>query len=350
MKRALILVGVAAVLFFGFACSDGSVPEVSDIRGAGATFPYPLYAKMFDEYNSIFGVRVNYQGIGSSGGIKELLNKTVDFGGTDAFMTDAMLEETGGEIVHVPTCLGAVAVTYNLPNGTPILLSQDVLADIFLGKIERWNDERIASVNEGVELPDLLVIVVHRSDGSGTTNIFTDFLTSVSPEWADTVGVGKSVEWPAGIGAAKNSGVAGMIKETPGAVGYVELAYAVENDMAVALIENRSGNFPDPTRLDTVRTAAGDIPDDTRISLVNTTAVDGYPIAGFTWIILFRELNYDGRTREDARALVDLLWWMIHDGQIYCESLLYAPLSDDAVEKAEGIIKSITYDGEPLLQ
>jgi phosphate transport system substrate-binding protein len=304
---------------------------------------------MFDEYNAVYGVRVNYQGIGSSGGIKELLNKTVDFGGTDAFMSDDMLSEVDGEIVHIPTCLGAVAISYNLSGAEKIKLSADVLADIFLGKIERWDDERIAALNEGVELPDLLIIVVHRSDGSGTTNIFTDFLAGISPEWTDTVGVGKSVDWPAGIGAAKNSGVAGMIKETPGSIGYIELAYAVENDMAVALIENGSGNFPDPTRLDSVRAAAGDIPNDTRISLVNTTAEDGYPIAGFTWIILFRELNDDGRTREDAKALVDLLWWMTHEGQIYCEPLSYAPLSDDAVGKAENIIRSITYDGEPLL-
>ena len=350
MKKTIVLGSIAAVLLFGFACTDGSIPDVSDIRGAGATFPYPLYAKMFNEYNTIFDIKVNYQGIGSSGGIKELINKTVDFGGTDAFMTDDMLEEITGEVVHIPTCLGAVAVSYNLPDRTSLMLSQDVLADIFLGKIERWDDERIAALNEGIDLPDLLIIVVHRSDGSGTTNIFTDFLTQISPEWADAVGAGKSVEWPTGLGASKNSGVAGMILQTPGSIGYVELAYAVENDMAVALIENRSGNFPDPSRLDTVRAAAGDIPDDTRISLVNTAAEDGYPIAGFTWIILFKELNYNGRTQDDAKALVDMLWWMTHDGQIYCEPLLYAPLSDDAVGKAESIIKSITYDGESLLQ
>jgi phosphate transport system substrate-binding protein len=162
--------------------------------------------------------------------------------------------------------------------------------------------------------------------------------------------MGKSIEWPTGIGAAKNSGVAGMILQTPGGIGYVELAYAVENDMATALIENESGNYPDPTDLDTVRAAAGDIPDDTRVSLVNTTAEGGYPICGFTWVIVYRDLNYDGRTRKDAKSLVDLLWWMTHDGQFYCEPLLYAPLSDDAVDKAEDIIKSITFDGEPLLQ
>jgi phosphate transport system substrate-binding protein len=304
---------------------------------------------MFDEYNIIYGIKVNYQGIGSSGGIKELTNKTVDFGGTDAFMTDEKLADIPGEIVHIPTCLGAVAVSCNLPIESPLMLSQDVLADIFLGKIEYWNDKRIAETNPGIELPDLPIIVVHRSDGSGTTNIFTDFLARVSPEWAEVVGVGKSVEWPTGLGAAKNSGVAGMIVQTPGAIGYVELAYAVENDMTVALIENESGNFPDPTDLDTIRAAAGDIPDDTRVSLVNTSAEDGYPIAGFTWIIIFRELNYDGRTEGDAKVLVDLLWWMTHDGQAYCEPLLYAPLSEDAVGKAERIIKSITYDGMPLM-
>ena len=347
MKRFLLLCVVCACV--SMFCMPAFASDI-ELEGAGATFPYPLYTKMFDEYYNLFQVRVNYQGIGSSGGIKELLNKTVDFGGTDAFMTDEMIAEAPGDIVHIPTCLGAVAVTYNLPNKAMLMLSQDVLADIFLGKIERWNDERIAEINGGIELPDLPIIVVYRSDGSGTTNIFTDFLTKVSPEWAETVGMGKSVEWLTGIGAAKNSGVAGMIKQTPGSIGYVELSYAMENDMAVAMIENNHRNYPPPS-LHSIRAAAtGGIPDDTRTSLVNTTAEMGYPICGFTWIIIYKDLKYDGMTEEDARTLVYLLWWMTHEGQKYCEPLSYAPLSDDAVGKAENIIKGITYDGEPLFQ
>ena len=346
MKRLLVLC-IACTFVIAF-CVVGHAADI-ELSGAGATFPYPLYSKMFHEYSTLFQVSVNYQGIGSSGGIKELTNKTVDFGATDAFMTDDMLRAAGGDIVHVPICLGAVAITYNLPKKTMLKLSQDVLADIFLGKIEQWDDGRIAALNEGVDLPDLPIIVVHRSDGSGTTNIFTDFLTQVSPEWAGTVGMGKSVEWPTGLGAAKNSGVAGMIKQTPGSIGYVELAYAMENDMSVAMIENSSDNYPPPTIYSTGAAVSGGIPDDTRVSLVNTTADMGYPISSFTWIILYRELNYDGRTKEEAKALVDVLWWMTHGGQAYCESLFYAPLPDDAVGVTERILKSITYNGEPLL-
>jgi len=340
--RVLLILGLA----MGLAVPVLAVDELS---GAGATFPYPLYSKMFDAYASETGVKVNYQGIGSSGGIKELTNKTVDFGGTDAFMSDEKIAETGADIVHIPTCLGAVVLTYNLEGSPELKISQDVLADIFLGKITSWNDDAIAALNPGVSLPDMDIVVVHRSDGSGTTNTFTVFLTKINDEWADTVGKGKTVEWPTGLGAAKNSGVAGMIKQTPGAIGYVELAYATENGMPVALIENSSGNFIKPDLMSTSLSAEGDIPEDTRVYLADTSAAEGYPITTFTWIILYKEQNYDGRTLEEAKALMDLLWWVTHDGQVHCEPLLYAPIPEKAVGSVENLLKSITYDGKPIL-
>jgi len=341
--RVLLILGLALGLAVPVLAAD-------ELSGAGATFPYPLYSKMFDAYADEFGVRVNYQGIGSSGGIKELTNRTVDFGGTDAFMTDDKIAETGTDIVHIPTCLGAVVLTYNLEGNPDLRISQDVLADIFLGNITSWNDPAIAALNPGVSLPDMDIVVVHRSDGSGTTNTFTVFLSKISTEWADVVGQGKTVEWPTGLGAAKNSGVAGMIKQTPGAIGYVELAYATENDMPVALIENSSGNFIKPDLVSTSLSAEGDIPEDTRVYLADTSAADGYPITTFTWIILYKEQNYDGRTLEEAKLLMDLLWWMTHEGQVHCEPLLYAPIPEKAVSSVESLLRSVTYDGTPILE
>lgn len=263
-------------------------------------------------------------------------------------MNDELIAATGADIVNIPTCLGAVAVTYHLDDNPPLNLSQDVLADIFLGKITKWNDREIAALNPGVELPDKSIIIIHRSDGSGTTNIFTDFLTKISPEWAENVGMGKTVEWPVGIGVTKNSGVAGMIKKLSGAIGYVEMSYAIENNMPVAAIENRSGNFIAPSLRSTSLSAEGDIPEDTRVFMTDTGAENGYPITGFTWIILYREQNYNERTRDQARALVDLVWWMTHEGQAYPEGLNYAPLPERAVATVENIIESITYDGTPI--
>jgi phosphate transport system substrate-binding protein len=329
----------------------GSIPVFaaeSGIIGAGATFPYPLYSKMFDAYNQEYGIKVNYQGIGSSGGIKELTNKTVDFAGTDAFMTDGEMKKASGAVVHVPTCIGSVVLTYNLKGVADLSLSQSVLADIFLGKITRWNDPKIVKLNSKAKLPDLPIAVIHRSDGSGTTSIFTDFLAIVSPAWKSKVGAGKTVNWPAGLGAAKNSGVAGMVQKVPGSIGYVELAYAIENKMPVALIENKSGKFIKPTVESTSLAAKGEIPADTRVSLNNTSDPKGYPIAGFTWIVLYKEQNYNGRTLDQAKSVVALISWMTHEGQKFTSPLLYAPLPSEVVKKAEKLLKSVTYNGKPV--
>lgn len=320
-----------------------------DILGAGASFPYPLYDKMFHEYAQKQDVKVNYQAIGSGGGQRQIMNKTVDFGASDSFMTDEKLNELDQKLLHIPTCLGAVAVTYNLPGNPRLHLRQTVLADIFLGKIRKWNDPEIAKDNPTVTLPAMEIVVVHRSDSSGTTAIFTDFLSKVSSDWNEKVGPGKSVKWPTGLGGKKNAGVAAYVKQVPGSIGYVELAYTLSNDLPQARIENKSGNFIKPTVLFTALAGDVDLPADTRVSLTNTSALNGYPIAGFTWLLLYKEQNYGGRTKEQAKQLVDLMWWMIHEGQELAEPLHYVPLSDGARAKAEAVLRSVTYNGEPLL-
>ncbi|MGC9366739.1 MAG: phosphate ABC transporter substrate-binding protein PstS [bacterium] len=333
----------------GIFLSIGTVSSL-DILGAGATFPLPLYTKMFNSYKQSTGIQVNYQGIGSGGGIRSLLDRTVDFGGTDAFMSEEeMSKAENNQILHIPTCLGAIVVTYNLPGNPTLKLTSEVVSDIFLGKITKWNDDKISQLNPGVELPDMDIIVVHRSDGSGSTFIFSDYLCKVSKEWEETVGRGKSLEWPTGLGASGNPGVAGLVKSTPGAVGYVELIYALSNDMPTAHIKNKSGNFIQPSIESVSASANVALPVDMRVSITNTDASNGYPISGFTWIILYQEQNYNNREKTRAEEVVNLIWWMIHDGQSHNTPLHYAPLPDEAVRNAEIILKSITYNGSPLL-
>ncbi len=341
LQSLLVLTTIFNICFIAQA-------ESKELLGAGATFPYPLYSKMFDVYYKEYGVRINYQAIGSGGGIRQLLNKTVDFGGTDAFMSDEKLMETP-PILHIPTCLGAVSVTYNLPVKLELKLTPDVLSDIFLGKITRWNDARMQEINSGVKLPDINIIVVHRSDGSGTTFIFTDYLSKVNKGWGEKIGRGKSVNWPTGLGAKGNPGVAGLVKQLPGSIGYVELVYALQNNMPVSSIKNKKGIFVKPN-LETTSIAANvSIPDDTRVSLTDTDAQQGYSISGFTWVIVFKEQNYNQRPQEKSQEVVKLLWWMTHQGQKYAEPLKYAPLPKAVVKRTEKVIESIAYDGKPLL-
>jgi phosphate transport system substrate-binding protein len=343
---------ICGLLVFAVAVGSSGISWGEDVEllGAGATFPYPLYSKMFDVYHKMNGTRVNYQAIGSGGGIKQLMSKTVDFGGTDAFMSDKDLEGLDNMILHVPICLGAVAVTYNIPGGPTVKFTPDILADIFLGKLTKWNDSRLLAVNPGIDLPDMSIVVVHRSDGSGTTFIFSDYLAKVSPEWKKEVGRGKSLNWPAGLGAKGNPGVAGLVKQLPGAVGYVELVYSLQNDMPVGIIKNSSGKYVDPSIESVSLAAETDLPEDTRLSITDTVAEGGYPISGFTWLIFYQEQSYDGRSKGRAVELVKLAWWMTHDGQEYTEPLHYAPLPDQAVETVENILRSIQYDGKPVIK
>lgn len=341
-----ILAALAAAL--SLVATTAPAAELT-VNGAGATFPYPLYSKWFYEYsNSHPGVRFNYQSIGSGGGIKQIAAGTVDFGATDAPMTDEELAKLPGPILHIPTAIGAVAVVYNLEGApTGLRLSQDVLSDIFLGKITRWNDARIAALNPGVRLPADRIVVAHRSDGSGTTDIFTNYLSAISKEWRAKVGRGKSVKWPVGLGGKGNEGVAGVVRQTPGAIGYVELAYAMQNRMKTAALRNRDGNFVPPTLQSTSAAAAGaagSMPADFRVSLVDAPGKDSYGICGLTWLLVHRNQKDPAK----GKALVDFLKWAIRDGQRMNAPLLYAPLPAPIVEKVDRAIRQINFKGKSL--
>jgi len=330
--------------------ADNTNGDDNTLLGAGSTFVYPLFSKLFSEYNKATGLRVNYQSIGSGGGILQLTNKTVDFGDSDAPLNEEQTQKIGTPVLHIPMCSGAVVLSYNLPGLKDTLkLTPDIIANIFLGKIKAWNDKQIAAANTGVTLPNTQVVIAHRSDGSGTTNIFTTYLSKVNTEWNTKPGKGSSINWPAGLGGKGNEGVAGLIKQTPGAIGYIELAYAAQNKMAYAKIQNKAGNFITPSVAST--SAAGNIqlPPDAKVSLTNTEAANGYPISGFTWALIYKEQGYNSRSQDRANKLVKLLWWNIHDGQKYCEGLNYAPLSPSALAVAESILKSATYNGKPLM-
>jgi phosphate transport system substrate-binding protein len=319
------------------------------MNGAGATFPYPIYSKWFEEYTRVDPeVRFNYQSIGSGGGIRQISERTVDFGATDGPMTDEQLKKAPSELFHIPTVLGAVVATYNLPGSPKLQFTGDVLADIFLGKITKWNDEKIKALNPSASLPDQPIVVVHRSDGSGTTYIWVDYLSKVSKEWEQKVGRGTSVSWPVGLGGKGNEGVAGQVKNAPGALGYVELAYAITNKLPAAAIKNQAGRFVEATIESTTSAAAAaakNIPADFRVSLTNPSGDDAYPIASFTWLLVYRDQPNEAK----GRALAKFLWWAIHDGQKYPAALLYAPLPGPVVKLIEAKIKQIAYSGKPLL-
>ena len=300
-----------------------------DLNGAGATFPYPIYSKWFSDYATTKGIKINYQSIGSGGGIKQLSEGTVDFGASDGPMTDEELAAAkGGKVLHFPTVLGADVVTYNLPEvTTPLRLTGELVADIFLGKVTKWNDPRIAAENAGVSLPAKDILVVHRTDGSGTTYIFTDYLAAVSKAWAAGPGKGKSVQWPVGLGGKGNEGVAGAVKQTPGTIGYVELAYANQNRLPAALIKNASGAFVAPTIASITAAAEGataklGTDSDYRISIVNAAGADAYPISSFTWLLVYEKQG----DATKGQKLIDFMKWMYADGQQSAASLDYAPL------------------------
>jgi phosphate transport system substrate-binding protein len=325
--------------------------EDNTILGAGATFPNPLYSKMFSEYNKMNGLKVNYQSIGSGGGIQQLTSKTVDFGASDAPLNGKQDSALSAPAIHIPITAGAVVLSYNLPDMKDTLnLSPDVLAKIFLGEIKKWNDPAIKAINKAANLPATDILVAHRSDGSGTSNIFTTYLSKVSKDWDSKVGKGSSVNWPVGLGGKGNEGVAGSIKQTPGAIGYIELAYAIQNNMAYAKMQNKAGNWVSPGIASVTAAANITIPADAKISLTNTDAADGYPISGLTWILVYKEQKYNDRSLQRATNILKMIQWMVHDGQQYCAPLNYAPLSPIAVSIADAQLKTITYDGKPVLQ
>lgn len=346
MKRLGLVLGV--MLLIGSITTSCGKSGVEKIDGAGASFPYPLYTKMLDVYYSKTKIKVSYEAIGSGGGIKSILDRVVDFAGTDKPVSDKKLADTEGILLHVPTCLGAIVATYNLPGKPQLKLTSEVLSKIFLGEVKKWNDPSIAKLNNNIQLPDLDITIVHRSDGSGSTFVFTDYLSKVNSEWKNKVGKGKSVNWPTGVGQAKNAGVASYVKENVGSIGYVELAYANQNLLPVATLKNKSGNFIKPS-IESVSLAANvTLPDDTRVSLTDTDAAQGYPLASFTWLLLYQEQNYDNRTKDQATELIKLIWWMTHDAQIYNSKLDYAPLPKAAVKKVEAILNSVVYNGKKV--
>lgn len=352
MKKLLGLILTMVIVAVSFSGCKNESKEPVELLGAGATFPAPLYTKMFDEYYNTSKNKVNYQAIGSGGGIKQLMEKTADFGATDAFMSDEELAKSETQILHVPTCIGAVVVAYNLPGNVQVKLTPETVSAIFLGKIKKWNDDLLKADNAGVELPNMDIKVVSRSDSSGTTYVFTDYLTKISPEWKEKIGTGKSVNWPsAGVVSGKgNPGVAGLITQMPGSIGYIELAYATQNKISYATLKNKSGNFVVPSLTSASLAAAGEIPDDTRVSITDTDAADGYSIATFTWLIFYKELAYNGRTEHQAKELVKMLNWVITDGQQYNEALDYAKLPEVTVEKSKNILKQVTFNGKTLLK
>jgi phosphate transport system substrate-binding protein len=317
------------------------------LLGAGSTFVYPLFSKIFSQYSAS---KVNYQSIGSGGGILQLTNKTVDFGDSDAPLNADQTAKMSAPVLHIPMTSGAVVVTYNIPGLTkPLNLTGKDLADIFLGKITNWNAAEIKATNKGVNIPDQPIVVIHRSDGSGTSFIFTDYLTKANADWAKKVGKASAVNWPAGLGAKGSEGVAGLVKQTPGGITYVELAYAKQNNMPFANIQNKGGKFIEPTLDATTQASNVTIPEDSKVSITDTDNPKGYPIASFTWALIYKEQNYGGRSKARATELLKLLWFNIHGGQKFCKDLNYAPLSTSAVKVAEKILKSATYDGKPIL-
>lgn len=318
------------------------------LNGAGATFPYVIYSKWFDVYSKKHGVHFNYQSIGSGGGIKQVTEGTVDFGASDAFLSEDQLKEIkdkrGSEVLHFPTVMGAVVVTYNLPAaGKDLKLTPDVLSGIYLGEITKWNDEKIKSLNPGKNFPDEAILVAHRSDGSGTTNIFTDYLVKVSNTWATKVGKGTSVNWPVGLGGKGNEGVAGIVKQTEGALGYVELAYAVQNGLPYASLKNKAGRFVEPS-FDAVSAAAAgaarNMPADLRVMITDADGKDSYPICGFTWLLIYKDM----KDKTKAKEIAKFLHWAMTDGQSYAKDLYYAPLPGPVVKICEKNMKTIAVE------
>ncbi len=352
MKKFLI---IAMILAISVSCNNSGKKTANgnskvSLTAAGATFPMPFYNLAFKKYTEKTGIPMTYGGIGSGGGIRSLKDKVVDFGASDAFLSDTELSEMPAEIVHIPTCMGAVVIAYNLPGVDSLKMTPDLLVKIFLGTVTKWDDPELKDLNSGQNLPDMNITVVYRSDGSGTTNIFSDYMSKVSKDWNDKIGAGKSLNWPTGIGAKGNPGVAGTISQTTGTIGYIGSEYAFAQNIQYAKLQNSSGNFINPDVKTVSYAAKGDIPADTRIMVTNSADPDAYPISGFTWIILYKEQDYNNRSKEQATEIVEFLNWLVSpDGQSIAESVNYAPLPTDAVTVAKKILRTVTYDGKPLL-
>ena len=348
--QSVMTIAIAlAMVACGGNTNNGS-REAQELSGAGATFPLPFYNVAFEQFAQVNGDQVAYGGIGSGGGVRNLRDKIVDFAGSDAFLSDAEMAEMS-PVVHVPTCMGAVVVAYNLDGVNELNLSGEIIADIFAGEIKMWNDERLVALNPNVKLPSETIIPVYRSDGSGTTFVFTDYLTKVCPMWASKYGAGKSVNFPAGQAAKGNPGVASIIKQTKNTIGYVGSEYAFAQKIPFAHVENKHGEFVLPSSTTISAAASGEIPVDTRCSITNSDAAGAYPISTFTWIIIYKEQNYSDRTKEQAEATLDLLNYILSDeAQNITSEVHYAPLPAKAKELSMSNLKTVTYDGVSILQ
>lgn len=331
------------LLGFALLAVLATVPvRAQSINAAGATFPYPIYSKWFDEYHKLHpNVQINYQSIGSGGGIRQLMDKTVDFGASDGPMTDEQLKQAGFKILHFPTVLGAAVPSYNIPGVTVELkFTPEALAGIYLGKVTKWNDPAIAGANPGVKLPADDIVVLHRSDGSGTTYIWSDYLSKVSSEWQSKVGRNTSVNWPVGLGGKGNEGVAGLLKQTPDSIGYVELIYAIQNNLPYGLVKDANGEFVKASLASVSAAAAGaakSMPDDFRVSITNATGKDAYPISSFTWLLIPAQIQ----DATKKAAIKDFLSWMVTSGQQFCEPLAYAKLPKEVVAKEQKALATI---------
>lgn len=342
MKRSLFVIsGILAA---------AAPAEAQSLTGAGATFPNPIYTKWFDAYSKKTGIKINYQSIGSGGGIRQFTEGTVDFGASDGPMNESQIQAVNGNVLHVPTVLGAVAVTYNLPTlgDTKLKFDGNLLVEIFMGRVTKWNDPKIAALNPGVKLPDIDLIVVHRSDGSGTTYVFTDYLNKFSREWKDKVGYATSVNWPAGLGGKGNEGVTQQVKQTEGALGYVELIYAISNNLPYAQVKNATGNFIVPS-LETVTAAAAgaklEKDTDFRVSITNAPGAQAYPIASFTWLLVKK----DNKDPAKAKLIRDFLAWMITpEAQAMAADLHYAPLPGPVVALVQARLPTLKAAGKSI--
>ena len=352
--RKIFSTVITLVIAIAFAACGGNANNegrnAQELSGAGATFPLPFYNVVFEQFGQVNGDQVAYGGIGSGGGVRNLRDKIVDFAGSDAFLSDKEMSEMA-PVVHIPTCMGAVVLAYNLDGVKGLKLSGEIIANIFAGEIKMWNDERIATLNPDVKLPEEAIIPVYRSDGSGTTFVFTDYLTKVSSMWASKYGAGKSVNFPSGQAAKGNPGVAGVIKQTKNTIGYVGSEYAFAQKIPYALVENQRGEFVQPSSATISAAASGEIPTDTRCSITNADAAGAYPISTFTWMIIYKEQNYSDRTKEQAEATLDLLKYILSDeAQKITSEVHYAPLPAKAKELSMTNLKAVTYNGISILQ
>ncbi|MFI5279611.1 MAG: phosphate ABC transporter substrate-binding protein PstS [Gemmatimonadales bacterium] len=350
MHRMIKAAAIAAT-GLSLAAAAASAQETR-VTGAGATFPYPIYSKWVLEYTTVRPhIQINYASIGSGGGIRQFTDRTVDFGASDGPMNDSQITAAGNNVLHIPTVLGSVVPVYNIPGVTQQLkFTGEVLAGIFLGQITTWNDSRISALNPGVSLPNQDIVVVHRSDGSGTTYIWTDYLSKVSTDWASRVGKGTAVNWPVGLGGQGNPGVASTVSRTPGGFGYVELIYAIQNHISFGTVRNRAGNYIEASLASTASAAASarfEEDTDFRVSITDAPGTDAYPIASFTWLLLRKD--YGNAEPTKMRALLEFVWWATHDGQRFANGLAYGALPAPVVRLIEARLKAVTNAGRPVL-